>query len=416
MNTLLRSVRIHDHRSPHDGRTADVRIGEGRILEIGTDLSLGDDREMTPEDAWLSPGWVDSNCLITDPGEEHKEDISSGLAAAMRGGFTDVVQLPNTNPVTDSKAQVSYVLDRAERIGGARLLPAAALSRGCAGQDLAEIYDLFGAGAVAVTDGDAVVRDAGLLQRALRYTLRIDAVVMTRPDDRTISGAGQVHEGAVSVRTGLRGMPAMAEEVMVMRDIRLAEYTGGRLHILSVSTAGAVDLVRSARARGVHVTAGVNAHHLLLTDREALGFDPVYKVDPPLRGEDDRAALLDGLRDGTIQVIASGHRPQHRDDKLREFDTAAFGISSLETTFATAIEALGTDEEAVRTVIRALTDGPRDMLDLDHPVIDAGQPVSATLFSPTSEVTHTADRWVSRSRSNPFIDRPLHGRVIRIFT
>lgn len=408
---LLASALIHDPRGPHHGRRCHIGLDDGRIVSISEGEIPPADRIVRAENLHVSAGWFDLNCTVGEPGHEYKEDFASAAAAAVRGGFTEVAVMPAEAPATQTRAAVGYVLQRATELP-VRFWPLAAATVDLAGNDLTEMQDLLIAGAVGFTDGPLhPMQRAEVLVRALQYLAPLGGVLINRPEHRGLSEGGQIHEGAVSVRLGLRGLPSLAEDVQLARDLRLLEYAGGRLHVSSVSTAGAVMLLRDAKTRGLRVTADVAAHQLAFTDEDLPPFDTSFKVRPPFRSEEDRAALLEGLRDGTIDAVTSAHQPHDPEAKDLEFDVADFGAAGLETAFA----ALNTHAGAalgLEILLEKLISGPRAVLGRSVPTIQEGQPANLTLFDPTRAWTPTPATTASKARNNPFYGHSLRGQVL----
>lgn len=410
---ILRQVKVVDPGGPHHDSDADLLIRDGRIARIGQRLPKGP-AELRLPGLHVSTGWLDLRADFRDPGEEWKQGIANGLDAAAAGGFTAVCVMPGTTPPTDARTGVEYLLRKAAG-HAVRLLPAAALTKGLHGKQLAELHDLRTAGAVAFTDDAAPIRNSRLMLLALQYAAHLPdaaAPVMCLPADPDLVHGGIMHEGVHSALLGLRGMPALAEELQLARDIALAEYTGGHLHAATVSTAGSVALIRAAKARKLKVSASVAAHHLLLDDARLSGFDSLYKVMPPLRDAEHIAALIEGVKDGTLDAIVSDHRPNDAEHKTVELGRAAFGIIGLETAFAVA--RTGARGVSLRRLIQRFTSGPRAVLGLPPAAIAEGAPADLTLFDPAVEWTVGADDIVSRSRNTPFIGERLMGRPVGI--
>ena len=357
MTTLaIRGARVIDPANGVDA-VADVLIADGRIAEVNPNAGSDASETIDATGLVVCPGFVDIHTHLREPGFEHKETIATGTLAAARGGFTTVCAMPNTEPPIDSAGMIEFILRTAQAQGHVRVLPIACVTRGRAGRELADLAELAQAGAIAFSDDGAPVADAHLMRRALEYAAMLGAPVIDHCEDPALSAGGVMHEGWVSTRLGLRGAPAAAEETMVARDIALAEATGSHVHIAHVSTAGSVDIIRQAKARGVPVTAEVTPHHLALTHEAIIGsgeapgglaYDTNAKVNPPLRTPADVDACVEGLRDGTIDCIATDHAPHAIQDKLCEFDAAAFGISGLETALGLALSALPLEDSDPR--------------------------------------------------------------------
>jgi dihydroorotase len=392
-----------------------VLIEGDRIVGVGNPGTLGTDaRAIDAHGQLVTPGLIDMHVHLREPGYEYKETIATGVRAALAGGFTAVACMANTNPVNDSGAVTQFILDRAALAAGARVYPIGALSVGLRGERLAEIGEMHRAGIVAVSDDGMPVMDAGLMRRALEYARLFDLPVIVHEEDRELAGGGVMHEGPTAVRLGLRGVPAAAEEVMVARDIALAELTGGRLHIAHVSTAGAVALVRTARARGVAVSAEVTPHHLFLTDEAVEGYDTNAKMAPPLRTAADVAALRAGLADGTIEAIASDHAPHHRDEKDVEFDVAANGVVGLETTLALGLRLVAEGVLGLPALVERLSTGPAKILGRPGGTLAPGVPADVTLIDPERRWKVDPRALRSRSRNTAFAGWEMTGRATTV--
>ena len=409
---LLRNVHVVDPGGPHHDGTVDILVERGRIARVGARVPKGEAREVKVDGLHVSPGWVDIGAHFRDPGEEYKEGLRNGLDAAAAGGFTAVATLPSTTPPVDARTGVEYQLRAAEG-HAVRLLPLGALTRGLKGQQLADLYDMQRSGAVAFTDDQQPVRNTRLMLLALQYALNFKGTVMAFPADPDLSALGQMHEGPMSARLGMKGIPAIAETIQLERDLALLAYTGSRLHVSQVSTAGAVELIRQAKARKLRVTAAVSAHHLLLDDGCLRGFETNYKVMPPLRDAAHIEALREGVKDGTIDAVVSDHRPEDVEHKVLEFPQAAFGIIGLETSFSVANTALK-GRMGLRRIVERFCHGPRAVLGLEVPHIAEGAEAELTLFDPACDHVLHAHDLVSRSHNTPFIGQPLVGRPLGI--
>ena len=423
----IRGGRVIDPANGIDG-LADVLIGDGVVSAVGKDVGRDAAETIDASGLIVAPGFVDIHTHLREPGFEHKETIETGTLAAARGGFTTVCAMPNTQPPVDSAAAVEFVLRRAAEIGVVRVLPIACVTKGRAGRELAELAELAQAGAVAFSDDGSPVADAGIMRRALEYAGMLGRPVIDHCEDPALAAGGVMHEGWVSTRLGLPGVPAAAEKTIVARDIALAEQTGSRVHIAHISTAGAVELVRQAKARGAPVTAEATPHHLALTHEAVLGageapgglaYDTNAKVNPPLRTAEDGAACVAGLLDGTIDCIATDHAPHAIQDKLCEFDEAAFGISGLETAFALCCQAIkqSGNQEGIVLLIEKLTVGPVRALGLDARVpgigtLSVGAPADVVLLDPEGEWTVEPELFASKGKNTPLAGRTLAGRVV----
>jgi dihydroorotase len=419
----------------------DVLIRDGRIAAVGPGVAAEAGRIIEAAGLIVCPGLVDIHCHLRDPGFEHKETIETGTRAAARGGFTTVCCMPNTEPPIDSRAGVEYILRTAAAQGVVRVLPIGCITRGRQGKELAEMGDLAEAGAVGFSDDGSPVVDAALMRHALEYASAFGLPVIEHCEELSLSHEGVMHEGWVANRLGLRGIPAAAEEAAVARNIALAEFTGTHLHIAHVSTTGSVELVRAAKARGVRVTAEVTPHHLALTDEAVmlaapvlseiggadgsvgLTYDTNAKVNPPLRPAADVQACIEGLADGTLDAIATDHAPHAIEDKLCEFDLAAFGISGLETALAlclTLTEDVGAHSHAplqLPVLIERLTASPVRALGLARFVpglgsLAEGAPGDVLVFDPDAEWVVEPERFASKGKNTPLAGRTLKGRVV----
>ncbi|MBL7964163.1 MAG: dihydroorotase [Flavobacteriales bacterium] len=409
---LIKRAHVIDPAGPHHDQVVDVLVQEGRIARIGERIGKGEADVIEHEGLHLSPGWVDTGAAFRDPGEEHKEDVRSGLDAAASGGFTAVAVLPGTTPPIDGRSGVEYLLRKAEG-HAVRLLPMGTVTAGGKGEQLAEMHDMAQAGAVLFTDDHLPIRNTRLMMLALQYTANIGATVAVVPQDRHLSANGQMHEGPMSTRLGLRGIPSVAEAVALHRDLALLDHTASRLHVALVSTAEGVELIRQAKSRKLNVTASVAAHHLLLDDGCLRGYDSVYKVWPPLRDQPHIDALREGVKDGTLDAVVSDHRPEDVEHKRVEFGQAAFGALGLETAFAVANTALR-GHMSLRRIVERFTHGPRRVLGLPLVHVQEHTAADLTLFDPTWDWTFTEADIRSRSRNSPFLGQPLCGKALGI--
>ncbi len=422
---IIRGGRVIDPAAALD-RVADVLIEDGRVAQVGDGIAAEGARVIDATGLVVAPGFIDLHAHLRDPGLEYKEDIESGTRAAARGGFTTVCAMPNTEPAMDTRSTVEYVLREAGERGLVRVLPIGAVSKGRSGKELAELGDLAAAGCVGFSDDGAPVHDATLMRRALEYASTFGLPIIDHCEDKSLAQDAVMHEGWVSTRLGLRAAPAAAEESAVARDIALAEATGARLHIAHVSTRGAVDAIRRAKARGVRVTAEATPHHLTLTHEivafgalggEQLLYDTNAKVNPPLRTADDVAACVEGLADGAIDCIATDHAPHATIEKECEFDDAAFGISGLETAFGLCMRLVRDGQLSLARLIEALTAGPVRAFALDRQVagigtLAAGAPADIVLLDPDSQWVVEPERFASKGKNTPLAGITLTGRVV----
>ena len=418
---LIRNGRILDPANGIDFVRGDVLVENGRIVATGTDLSVPDGvRIIDASGLIVAPGFVDLHTHLREPGFEYKETVETGTMAAARGGFTTVCAMPNTEPSMDSRATVDFVMDRAREGASGRVFPIGAVTKGRAGKQLAEFGELSDAGCIGFSDDGNPVGDAAIMRRALEYAGTFGLPIIDHCEDPQLAG-GVMHEGWVSARLGLRGIPSASEENMVARDIALARQTGAHVHIAHLSTAGSVELVRRAKADGVHVTAEVTPHHLALNHERVmhapgiagLAYDTNAKMYPPLRGAEDTAACVAGLLDGTIDAIATDHAPHAVQEKLCEFDDAANGIIGLETALSLCLMS----GAPVERVVEALTIGPVRALGLDRRIeglgsLSAGAPADIVLFDPTREWTEQRNTILSKGKNTPMLGVSLLGQVM----
>ncbi len=390
------------------------------VLEGGTvrEVVEGPGPEARPGDElvdasgrWVVPGFIDLHCHLREPGEESKETIASGGSAAAAGGFTAVVAMPNTRPPLDTGPLIDWVVRRAAETSPVRVYPTGALSVGQAGETLAEFGVMRAAGAVAFTDDGHPVMSAALMRRALEYATLFDVPLMAHEEDLQLAARGVANEGPVATRLGLRGSPAQAEEILVLRDLALCELTGGRLHIGHVSTEGSVRAIRAAKSRGLRVTAEATPHHFTLTDEALAGYDTNAKMAPPLRGRADVDAVREGLRDGTIDAIATDHAPHGPTDKDVEFDLAANGVVGLETAFALGLRLCEEGVLKPQRLIELLTSGPARAYRLSGGSLRPGLPADLAVVDPKADWTVDPARFVSKSRNSPFKGWKVRGRV-----
>jgi len=404
---------------PKTTHSADLLIRDGTIAEVGDGLDVGESvPEYDASGAFISPGWMDMHVHFREPGYEHKETIATGSRAALAGGFTDVACMPNTDPPLHTRDVVEFVRDRAADVP-VGVHPIACVSKERAGDEIAEMADLQEGGAVAFSDDGAPVQKAGLMRRALEYSSMLDCPIINHMEAETLNPSGQMHEGEVSARLGLDGIPAASEDVMIARDIELAALTNGHVHVAHISTARGVELVRRAKARDLPVTAEVCTHHLALTDAavERTAFDTHTKMHPPLRSAADVAALKEGLADGTIDAICTDHAPHAPHEKHVEFIHAPFGILGLETAWGLiGRELIAPGVLSVEEAVRTLTVAPRRILGLNVPKLEQGEPARLTLFDTSTQWTFTEDHIHSKSENTPFVGSQLVGRPWAVYS
>jgi dihydroorotase len=412
---LLKNARLVDPVNDRDG-TFDVLIEDGRIARVGANVPADGARVVEmPSGLVVCPGLIDMHVHLREPGQEHKETVATGTAAAVAGGFTAVACMPNTSPVNDNAGVTGYILQKAAEAKLARVYPIGAVSRGQAGEQLADIAELRKAGCVAVTDDGRPVATALLMRRALEYTQMFDMVVIEHCEEQTLKGDGSAHEGFNASTLGLRGIPGQAESIMALRDISLAELTGGAVHIAHMSARQTLDAVRFGKARGARVTCEVTPHHVVLTDQmlgAPIPYDTNVKMNPPLRETADRDAMLQGLADGSVDVIATDHAPHHYDEKQVEFDRAPFGITGLETAVSLCFDRLvHRGVVSLRRLVELLSVNPARILRVAGGSLAEGAPADLTVLAPELQVTVSTARMRSKSKNTPFDGWQLRGGV-----
>ena len=410
MSLLIRHGRVINPATKLD-TVADVLVQDGVIRQIGPGLPAPEGAEVVDAAGKIvCPGLIDIHVHLREPGHEYKETVATGTRAAAAGGFTAVCCMANTNPVNDTGSITEYILDRARGEGRVHVYPIGAVTRGLRGEELSELAELAEAGCVAFSDDGRAVLNPALYRRAMEYTLPFGTPLISHAEDPSLSGGGVMNEGVVSTELGLPGAPAAAEEVMVARDIILAEMTGAHVHLAHLSTAGAVRLVREAKARGVRVTAEVTPHHLVLTEDAVRTYDPNTKMNPPLRTKRDVEALIEALADGTIDCIATDHAPHALSEKEGEYDRAAFGVVGLETAVAVLLDRLvGAGLLPLVTLIARLSSDPARVLSLPGGSLAPGARADITLLDLERELTVDPPRFLSRSRNTPFAGWRLRG-------
>jgi dihydroorotase len=395
---------------------ADLLVEDGRVSEIGNGLSAEGAELFDAGGLIVTPGFIDLHVHLREPGEEYKETIASGVKAAVAGGFTSVCAMPNTKPVNDNASITRYILDKAREANLANVFPVGAITRGSLGEELAEMAEMKEAGAVAVTDDGKPVMNAQVMRHAMEYARDHNLVVADHCQDTCLSAHGVMHEGRYSTLLGLKGMSGSAEDSQVARDIMLSELTGAKVHIMHISTARAVELVRQAKSKGLPVTCEVTPHHLALTDARVLNFDTNTKMNPPLRAEEDRLALIEAAADGTIDAIATDHAPHHADEKMLEFDHAPFGVIGLETALGTSLEVLyHSGRVPLRRVVEMLTLGAAKVFSLSRGTLQKGAVADITIFDPNHQWTVDPRQFQSKSRNTPFSDWQVRGKVLATY-
>lgn len=409
MKVLIKQTRVSALSSPFNGQLKDILITDGIITTIADQVKEKADQTISMEGLCVSAGWMDPFAHFCDPGFENRETIGSGTAAAAAGGFTDVMIIPNTNPVVHNKSQVEYILNKSAE-GPVQLHPIGAVTRNAEGATLAEMYDMQQSGALAFSDGINTIQSPGILLKALQYIKAFDGTLIQVPGDNSIAPQGLMNEGLVSTRLGLPGIPAIAEELMITRDLELTRYTGSRLHITGVSTKKGLEIITTARATGLAVTCSITPYHAFFCDEDLSDYDTNLKTSPPLRTRDDMMYLRDAITKGKVDCIASHHLPQDNDQKACEFEYAKNGMTGLETVFG-VMNTMGIKPD---DFVRMQTETVRKIFGLEVPVIKKGNAACLTLFNPDAVWQVDASLMRSRSRNTPFAGKALKGTVIGI--
>jgi dihydroorotase len=408
MKILLKAIQIFDPRSPHHKKKKNVLIENGILAEIG-DTNYRSDLVIQRKDLKVSPGWFDMRSDFCDPGYEHKEDLISGRNVAAAGGFTEVMILPNTHPVIQSKNEVSYVIS-GNQSHLVQIHPMGAVTDQTNGEELTEMIDLHTAGAKAFSDGKNPIWHTDILLKSLLYLQKFNGLLINRPEDTMLTRLGSMNEGLNSTILGLRGMPRLGEELMIERDIRILDYAGGKIHFSNISTEEAVKSIRRAKKKGMKITCDVAAHHLMLEDGALIDFDTNYKVNPPLREARDMKAIRKGLDDGTIDAIVSSHTPQDEESKKLEFDFAEFGMLGLQTVFP-----IMNSIDPKLLWLDKIISAPRNILGLPVPEIIKGAPANLTLFDPELKWTFDGRENKSKSMNSPFLGQKFKGKALGVF-
>jgi dihydroorotase len=409
MKIIIREAKIIDSKSSFNNQSVDVLISNGILEEIGKSISNTENiKEIKLDNLHVSQGWFDSSVSFGEPGFEDRETITNGLNVAARSGFTTIALQPNSFPIIDNQSQINFVLNKSNGFA-TQLIPIGALTKNSEGNDMAELFDMKNAGAVAFGDYNKSLDNANLLKIALQYVQDFDGLVITYTQDTNISGNGVVNEGTVSTRLGLKGIPNLAEELQVARNLFLLEYTGGKLHIPTISSAKSVQLIKEAKAKGLQVTCSVAVHHLVLTDEKLEEFDTRYKVVPPLRTDADRKALIAGILDNTIDMITSDHNPIDIEHKKMEFDLAKNGTIGLESAFGALSTIL-----PLNKIIEKLTSG-KFTFGIKNDTIEIGYKANITLFNPEGQSIFSKENILSKSKNSAFLGTEIKGKVYGIF-
>jgi dihydroorotase len=411
MKVFLQEATIYNPVSEFHLQRHNILIEDGIITYIGVDEKDAD-IVINVSGLSVSAGWVDMFAITGEPGYEYKEDLHSLADAAAAGGFTEVLCMPNVMPVVQTKGAVGYLMNRSLQLP-VTLHPVAAVTMDTQGKDLTEMIDLQKTGAVAFSDGEIPLQGADIMLKALQYLQLFDGLLINKPENTRLTEHGQMHEGYTSTLLGMKGIPSLAEEVMVTRDLQLLEYAGGRLHFSHVSSKASIEAIRKAKASGLRVTCDATSYQTAFTDETLMPFDTNYKVAPPFRSQKDVDAIKEGLADGTIDVLVSGHNPQDTEAKKLEFDLAEFGIINLETAFAVA-NTYFADKLSTAELINKFSANPRTILRLPQPEIKVGEQANLTIFSPLQKWVPTTQTLKSKSDNSPFFDKELTGKVIGI--
>lgn len=409
MKALIKNAHLIHPSHPFHGKKIDILIEDGTIRQLGENISTNDCDIIESNNLYVSAGWMDCFANFCDPGQEYKENIESGANAAAAGGFTDVMLIPNTDPVVSNKSQVEYLIQRSKNTP-IHIHPIGSVTQRVEEKELAEMYDMAEAGAIAFSDGKVPVQSSGFLQKALEYVLAIDGIIIQLPDDKSIGKYGQMNEGIISTRLGLPGKPAISEELMIARDIEIARYTNSKIHFTGVSGKKSIFLISEAKKEGLQVSCSVTPYHLYFCDEDLSDYDTNLKVNPPIRTKSDREALITAVKDGTIDFIASHHQPQDYDHKVCEFEKASFGMETLESVFSVAMT-VGIEPELF---VKMQTENIRKIFRRPQINIEEGALASLTIFDPESNFTFSKENIFSKSSNNAFINKKLKGKVFGI--
>ncbi len=395
-------------------KKADILIDRDKIAGVASNIKANADEVIDATGLHAFPGFVDIHAHLRDPGQTYKEDIVSGTLAAAHGGFTTVCAMPNTEPVVDNIAAVDYIQRRAKDLGYTKVLVVGAMTKKSEGLEISEMASMQAGGIVAVSDDGKCVQNAKLMLNCMRYASNFGLPLIIHAEDYNLAGKGQIHSGKVATQVGLSGIPGLAEEVIISRDIMLAEASGARLHIAHISTAKSIQMVREAKASGLPVTCEVTPHHLLLNEEACAGFDPNTKMKPPLRSEKDRQACVEALRTGIIDCVATDHAPHADFEKVREFDHTPFGIIGFETAFPALYQGLVLSGQiSLERLVEAMTSAPSRVLDLPESAIRKGNPADLVLVDLNASTTFDPDTIRSRSKNSPWLYQTLRGRIVR---
>jgi dihydroorotase len=409
MKVLIKNATLISSSSPHNGQAIDILIENGIIAEIGLNIKDEADKIIEADGLHVSAGWMDSFANFCDPGDEYKETLQSGSNAAAAGGFTEVMLIPNTNPVIDSKSQVDYVIQTSRHLP-AILHPIGAVTKLAEGKELSEMYDMHSTGAVAFSDGINSLQSSGVLLKALQYASAFEGTIIQLPDDKNIGTNGLMNEGVTSTWLGLPGKPAIAEELSVARDIELVKYTGSKIHFTGISTEKSLQLISGAKQEGLQVSCSVTPYHVFFCDEDLSTYNTNLKVNPPLRKREDMLALREGVKNGMIDFIASHHQPQDWDNKICEFEYAKNGMTGLESLFG----AIGVCELNIADFVKMQSESIRKFFGIPVPEIKKGEKANLTLFIPELKYVFTEQHIYSKSKNNAFIGKELKGKAVGV--
>jgi dihydroorotase len=411
MKILVRQATIADPDSSFNGQVMDLLINENLVSKIASHITEAADEVIEAQGLIISPGWVDVFSHFADPGYEYKETLETGAAAAAAGGFTQVFVLPNTQPVVDNKTQAEYISQRSRTLP-VTIHPLGAITKGIEGKDLAEMYDMRNSGAIAFTDGNSPVQSPGLFLKALQYVKAFDGVLVQVPLDKSIGAGGLINEGVISTRLGLPGIPALAEEVIIKRDLDLLRYTQSKLHITGISTKNSLALIGAAKKEGLNISCSVTPYHLFFCEEDMQTYDTNLKVNPPLRSKEDMLALREAVADGSVDCIASHHMPQDWDNKVCEFEYAKNGMTGLETSFAVINHLL--PELTGEKIVQLFSGNARKIFGLPATHIAEGNVAELTLFTRSGTTLISKSQLRTKSSNTPFLDRELDGKILGI--
>ncbi len=411
MKLLIKQAKVIDTSSPFNGKTIDVLIENGIVVQLSKKINSKADQVISEKGICISPGWVDVFANFCEPGFEQKETIQTGAKAAAAGGFTDVFLIPNTKPSIDNKSQVEYLKHKSKKLP-ITIHPIGAITKNTDGKELAEMYDMRAAGAVAFSDGTNSVQSAGLMVKALQYAKAHDGVLIQIPDDKSINPHGLMHESVISTQLGLPGKPSISEELMVARDIKLSEYTDSRIHFTGIASKESIDRIKKAKKENLKISCSVTPYHLFYSDENLKDYDSNFKVNPPIRSASDRKALQKAIMDGTIDCIATHHHPHEKDSKVCEFEYAKFGMTGLETAYGVLKTAMPniSDEK----LVEIFSTNSRKIFNLPAASIKKDAAACITLFHPNKKWNYKIETIQSKSQNSPFIENQFTGKIIGI--